>query len=184
MSTYELCGVKYIDLVALVSFAPFSGRNGKQNVGRLQGKCQLLPPAPSCYPLHRGNIHTRVIYGVLLRAGMNAATPLGARVCSVMFLGVVSIAPVGSRNLISLNNISNIIRHFMRKHIIITGNVGALCNVPCKGVHAASYLARACMPLPILQGRACRFLSCKGVHAASLVPRYFLFYYHISVYMR
>ena len=42
------------------------------------GKPQQLPPAPPYYyPIPRGNSILGVIYGVLLWADMNAATPLG-----------------------------------------------------------------------------------------------------------
>ena len=52
-----------------------------------QGKPQLLPPATLYYPFPTVKIHTRilgVIYGVLLWADMNTATPLGARGRSVI----------------------------------------------------------------------------------------------------
>ena len=40
------------------------------------GKSQMLHPAPLYQPFPRVKIHTRVIYGFLLWAAMNAATPL------------------------------------------------------------------------------------------------------------
>ena len=43
-----------------------------------QGKYQLLPPAPPYYPFPEETSILGVIYGVLLWADMNAATPLGA----------------------------------------------------------------------------------------------------------
>ena len=49
-----------------------------------QGKFELLPPAPPYYPFPRGKSILGVIYGVLLWADMNAATPLGAWGRSVM----------------------------------------------------------------------------------------------------
>ena len=42
-----------------------------------QGKAKLRPPAPPYYPFTRGKFILGVIYGVLLWADMNAATPLG-----------------------------------------------------------------------------------------------------------
>ena len=44
--------------------------------------CSLLRPRTT--PLPEGNVVLGVIYGVLLWAGMNAATPLGAWGCSVL----------------------------------------------------------------------------------------------------
>ena len=51
-----------------------------------QGKSHLLPPAPPYYPIPRGKSILGVIYGVLLWADMNAATPLGAWGRSVISL--------------------------------------------------------------------------------------------------
>ena len=49
-------------------------------------KLQLLAPAPPYYPFPRGKPILGVIYGVLLWADMNAATPLGAWGSSAMSL--------------------------------------------------------------------------------------------------
>ena len=52
-----------------------------------QGKSQLLLPAPTVLPLQQGKQSILgVMYRVLLWADMNAATSLGAWVCSVMSL--------------------------------------------------------------------------------------------------
>ena len=59
----------------------------------LQGKFQLLPPAPPYYPFPEEKSILGVIYGVLLWADMNAATPLGAQGRSVMSLVLVSSIP-------------------------------------------------------------------------------------------
>ena len=59
-----------------------------------QGKLQLLPPAPPYHPFPRGKYHTRVIYGVLLWADMNTATPLGARGRSVISLANAAPASI------------------------------------------------------------------------------------------
>ena len=56
----------------------------------MQGKSQLLPPAPPYYPFPRVKSILGVIYGVLLWADMNTATPLGARGRSVIG-GVMSM---------------------------------------------------------------------------------------------
>ena len=55
-----------------------------------QGKFQLRPPAAPYYPVPRGKSILGVIYGVLLWADMNAATPLGPRGRSAMSLGCLA----------------------------------------------------------------------------------------------
>ena len=57
----------------------------------VQGELQLLHPAPPYYPFPEDKCILVVIYGVLLWADMNAATPLGAWVCSVIAGGVVGM---------------------------------------------------------------------------------------------
>ena len=59
---------------------------GPQHSAVLQGKFQLLPPAPRTTPFPEEKSILGVIYGVLLWANMSAATPLGARGRSVMSL--------------------------------------------------------------------------------------------------
>ena len=58
-------------------------------------KISAAAPYTPYYPIPRGNSILGVIYGVLLWADMNAATPLGARGCSVTAVAAqAALAPV------------------------------------------------------------------------------------------
>ena len=102
----------------------------KHRTCKANSSCCLLRPRTAPFPEEKSILG--VIHGVLLWDDIHTVTPQGAWGRYVMSLDInaattggvgplcnvpskVSIAPVSSRNLISLNNIPNSIRHFYEK---------------------------------------------------------------------